>query len=107
MKYMKLMFAVLMCAAGWAQAADEKAAAPAAEKKLTASQQRMVDCNKEAGDKRGDARRDFMRQCMHGGAAPAKMTQQEKMKQCNAQAGEKSLKGPERKTFMSDCLKAK
>jgi hypothetical protein len=34
-------------------------------------------------------------------AAPA---QQNKMKACNKEAGEKSLKGDERKQFMSDCL---
>jgi psiF repeat len=33
--------------------------------------------------------------------------QQEKMKACNAQATEKQLKGDERKSFMSECLKAK
>jgi hypothetical protein len=32
--------------------------------------------------------------------------QQEKMKACNTQAGEKKLEGDARKTFMSDCLKA-
>ncbi len=32
--------------------------------------------------------------------------QQQKMVSCNQQAKEKSLKGDERKTFMSDCLKA-
>jgi len=32
--------------------------------------------------------------------------QQQKMVACNQQAKEKSLKGDERKTFMSDCLKA-
>jgi psiF repeat len=32
--------------------------------------------------------------------------QQQKMASCNQQAKEKSLKGDERKTFMSDCLKA-
>ena len=31
--------------------------------------------------------------------------QQEKMKACNADATKQSLKGPERKTFMSTCLK--
>jgi hypothetical protein len=35
--------------------------------------------------------------------APAKMTQQERMKACNSQAGDK--KGDERKAFMSQCLK--
>lgn len=29
------------------------------------------------------------------------------MKECNASASEKALKGDERKAFMSDCLKAK
>ena len=33
--------------------------------------------------------------------------QQQKMKDCNAQAKEKQLKGKERKQFMSNCLKAK
>jgi len=32
--------------------------------------------------------------------------QQNKMVTCNAQAKEKALKGHERETFMSDCLKA-
>ncbi len=36
-----------------------------------------------------------------------KPTQQGKMKTCNAEAKAKSLKGPERKSFMSECLKAK
>ncbi|MEN9888503.1 MAG: psiF repeat [Pseudomonadota bacterium] len=34
-------------------------------------------------------------------------TQQNKMKACNAEAKTKALKGAERKTFMSACLKAK
>ncbi len=34
------------------------------------------------------------------------MTQQDKMKQCNADASAKSLKGDERKAFMSTCVKA-
>jgi psiF repeat len=40
-------------------------------------------------------------------AAERAMTpQQEKMKACNAQAGDKKLEGDARKAFMSDCLKA-
>ncbi len=38
-------------------------------------------------------------------AAPNK--QQNKMAECNKNAGEKALKGDERKAFMSDCLKNK
>lgn len=39
-------------------------------------------------------------------AAFAKGAQQEKMKQCNADAKTKALKGDERKQFMSQCLSA-
>lgn len=39
--------------------------------------------------------------------SPAQLAQQEKMKSCNAEAGQKELKGDERKKFMSECLGAK
>ncbi|KGT85958.1 phosphate starvation-inducible protein, partial [Erwinia typographi] len=39
----------------------------------------------------------------YAGAAE-KTAQQQKMTVCNQQAGEKALKGDERKTFMSSCL---
>jgi len=39
--------------------------------------------------------------------SPAQKAQQEKMKKCNADAGDKQLKGDERKKFMSGCLSAK
>jgi len=69
---------------------------------LTPQQQRMKDCNAQAGDKKGDDRKAFMSSCLKG--EPAKpMTQQEKMKVCNTQAGDK--KGDDRKAFMSNCLK--
>jgi hypothetical protein len=35
----------------------------------------------------------------------AQKKQQERMKECNAQAADKGLKGDERKKFMSTCLK--
>jgi hypothetical protein len=38
--------------------------------------------------------------------SPAQQAQQEKMKSCNAEARTKSLKGDERKKFMSECLKS-
>ena len=37
----------------------------------------------------------------------AQASQQTKMKTCNAEAGEKALKGDERKAFMKSCLSAK
>lgn len=39
--------------------------------------------------------------------SPAQAAQQQKMTDCNKQAATKSLKGDERKAFMSQCLKAK
>jgi psiF repeat len=78
-----------------AQAADEKAAP-------TAQQSKMGECNKEAGDKKGDDRKAFMKTCL----SAKKATQQDKMRTCNADAKGKALKGDERKKFMSDCLKA-
>ena len=41
-----------------------------------------------------------------GSQAFAATAQQEKMKTCNADASAKTLKGDERKSFMSTCLKA-
>ena len=56
-------------------------------------------------DYRDDERKAFMSECLKGGAAMP-MTQQDKMKKCNADASAKSLKGDGRKAFMSECLKA-
>ncbi len=80
-------------------------ASAADEKKANPQQERMKACNTQAGDKKGDERKAFMSQCLKGGA-PEPMSQQDKMKKCNADASAKSLKGDERKTFMSSCLKA-
>ena len=38
--------------------------------------------------------------------SPAQLAQQQKMKDCSAEAKQKGLKGDERKQFMSGCLKA-
>jgi len=73
--------------------------AHAEEKAKTAQQTKMGTCNAEAGDKKGDERKAFMKTCLS--AKP--VTQQSKMKTCNVDAGDK--KGDERKAFMSQCLK--
>ena len=87
----------------------------------TTQQNKMKACNAEAKDKalKGDERKAFMKDCLSAkpaaaasapAAAPAaaasgkKGAQQEKMKSCNKDAGEKKLKGDERKAFMKDCL---
>jgi len=71
-------------------------------------QTKMADCNKQAGDKKGDDRKAFMKNCLSASsamAASAPMSQQDKMKMCNTQAGDK--KGDDRKAFMKTCLSNK
>ncbi len=119
-KLMAALVAGLFCVSV-AQAQDKKPAdkaAPAVEKKVSAQQGKMGDCNKEAKEKKlaGDERKKFMSACLKGGgAAPApnpapasaaKPTEQkQKMGYCNKEAKEKKLAGDERKKFMSECLK--
>jgi len=74
-------------------------AAQAQDKKPTAQQQRMTQCNKEAAGKKGDERKKFMSECLSSKAN----TQQDRMTACNKQAA--GMKGDERKKFMSGCLK--
>jgi hypothetical protein len=80
-----------------AQAADEK-------KAPTAQQAKMATCNKEAGDKKGDERKAFMKECLSAKSTTA-TTQQSRMTTCNKEAGDK--KGDERKAFMKECLSKK
>jgi Ni/Co efflux regulator RcnB len=111
-----LIAALALAALPMLQASAADATKPASEKKLSSSQQRMVDCNKEATGKKGTERRDFMRQCMHKdstlatGGAPAAASAaapKNRMQECNDQAKEKGVKSPDRRAFMSDCLKNK
>lgn len=94
----------------------------AQKKELSPQQQRMGECAHEGKGKKGDDYRQFMKECLKNkkaavAAAPAASaatkptaaaaaSQKERMKSCNAQAKDKSLKGDARKSFMSECLKA-
>jgi len=97
---MKTLLAILVSAS--LMVGGVVTASAADEKKLTPQQERMKACNAQATDKKGDERKAFMSTCLKGDAP---MTQQNKMKKCNADASAKALKGDERKTFMSTCLK--
>ncbi len=90
-KLMTVLALALAAASLTAQAADEK--------KPTAQQAKMTQCNKDAGDRKGDERKAFMKTCL----SSKKTSQQAKMTQCNKDAGDR--KGDERKKFMSECLK--
>jgi hypothetical protein len=80
-------------------AASHAAAAPMADKKPTAQQSKMADCNKEAGDKKGDERKAFMKSCLSGkpaatAASPA----------CEKSADEKKLAGAARSSHIKKCM---
>lgn len=116
---MKALTAIvaLVFATGGAFAAEGKKEPSEAQK---AQQEKMKFCNAEAKEKalKGDERKQFMSNCLKKApaeatpaaapapeATPAKASQQDKMKDCNATASSKALKGDERKAFMSECLK--
>lgn len=85
-------------------------AAQADDKAPTAQQSKMASCNQEAkaGDKKGDERKAFMKECLSAKSAATAASgtpQQQKMKTCNADA--KGKTGDERKAFMKECLSAK
>ncbi len=61
---------------------------------------KMGECNKEAGEKKGDERKAFMKTCL----SAKKVSQQDKMKACNADPKAKETKGDARKAFMKECL---
>ena len=108
---MSLSLRLLAVSAAFAFAGTAFAASPAtpaATKPHTAQQQRMIDCNHQATDKKGAERKAFMSSCLKGHAsasAATGTTQRTKMKSCNADATSKALKGADRKAFMSSCLK--
>jgi hypothetical protein len=75
------------------------------QQKANPQQERMKACNAQAAEMKGDERKAFMSKCLKGETAMP-MSQQDKMKKCNADANTKALKGEARKAYMSDCLKA-
>jgi hypothetical protein len=81
-----------------AQAADEK--------KPTAQQTKMASCNKEAGEKKGDERKAFMKECLSAkpaatatAAAPAKASPE-----CEKSADDKKLAGAARTSHLKKCM---
>ncbi|HLZ35482.1 MAG TPA: PsiF family protein [Nitrospira sp.] len=93
---LSLFTAAVMLAPVAGEAADQK--------------NKMKACSEEAnakglGEGKGEERKAFMKECLSAKPAKSgKTAQQEKMKTCNKEAGEKKLTGDERKQFMSTCL---
>jgi hypothetical protein len=93
MKHLMTALAISLAAFAGASHAADAASAP-----MGKQQSKMASCNADAGDKKGDERKAFMKECL----SAKKMTQQEKMKSCNADATGKT--GDDRKAFMKSCL---
>jgi hypothetical protein len=101
---------IVAVAIAFALPAVSPSPAVAQDKQLSTQQQRMKDCNAIAGRRNlsGDARKDFMSDCLSGNSASGTSgnTQQEKMKSCNAKASDQKLTGDVRQRYMSNCLKS-
>jgi hypothetical protein len=110
MKQLLTLTAALALALSTSAFATSHKEAPgmAASGAMTKQQSKMGDCNKQAGDKKGDDRKAFMKTCLSADgamAAPATpMTQQDKMKKCSGD--NKGKKGDEYKAAMKSCLSA-
>jgi len=108
----------LLLFAGLASAGGEK-------KDSSAPPARTTECTTQASDRKlsGDARKQFMAECLktpaasrddtggskasraHKSAETGHSSQAEKMKTCNQEATAKNLHKDERRQFMSECLK--
>ena len=84
------------CLSGTAFAADGDGP------RMGKQQTKMAECNRDAGDRKGNERKGFMKSCLSN----KKMAQQERMKSCNADPKARTLRGAERKGFMKECLHA-
>ena len=89
----------LTMAAGASFAASHAASAPMADKKPTAQQGKMAMCNKDAGDKKGDERKAFMKGCLSAKPAAAAATPA-----CEKSADDKKLAGAARGSHIKKCM---
>ena len=102
MKHLMTVLALSAACLSTSAFAADTATAP-----MSKQQSKMGECNKDATGKKGDDRKAFMKTCLSANApmaAAAPMTQQSKMKSCNADPKAKTTKGDERKAFMKECL---
>jgi hypothetical protein len=78
-------------------------AAPAFAADSNTQQDKMKACNAQAGDKKGDERKAFMKTCLSATPAPAAKPES-KIAMCNKKTA--GLKGDERAKAQSECMKA-
>lgn len=73
------------------------------DKAPTAQQNKMAACNKEAGDRKGDARKQFMSQCLSAKPAAAEPRADAGASSCEKMAADKNLHGAAKGSFMKKC----
>jgi hypothetical protein len=97
---MKLLITALMLTAGLATAQAQDTG-----KKSNAQSNRMVACQKEAGEKQlsGAERQAYVNECLRN--KPARPSQGEKLGACSKEAAAKGLKGEERNRYLSECAR--
>ncbi|MDO9196028.1 PsiF family protein [Rhodoferax sp.] len=88
-KFLTLLALGLSLSLGAAHAADDKAA--------TTQQSKMGMCNKEAGDKKGDERKAFMKECLSAKPAAASPA-------CEKSAADKKLAGAAKSSHIKKCM---
>lgn len=108
----KTLIALLTLGAVAFTQAGFAADAPDTAKKLTPQQEKMKNCSKDAKDKqlKGDDRKQFMKSCLSGKAAPAPAAAAAPEKaaapaapDCAAQATSKKLAGAAKASFLKKC----
>ena len=90
-KLIALLALGLSLSLGAVHAADDKAA--------TAQQSKMGTCNKEAGDKKGDERKAFMKSCLSAKPAAAASSPA-----CEKSATDKKLAGAAKSSHIKKCM---
>lgn len=73
----------------------------AADKAPTAQQSKMATCNKDAGDKKGDERKAFMKECLSAKGAAADAAPANAV--CEKSAADKKLHGAAAKAHIKKC----
>lgn len=88
-KLLTLLAMGLTLSLGAAHAADDKAP--------TKQQNKMGACNKEAGEKKGDERKAFMKECLSAKPAPESAV-------CEKSAADKKLAGAAKSSHIKKCM---
>jgi Ni/Co efflux regulator RcnB len=73
------------------------------KKEMSTQQSKMGSCNKDAGDKKGDERKAFMKDCLSK-EKDAKAANQKKFGDCSSSLKGQKLSKDERSTKMKECM---